>query len=291
MKIYHAIFTAFFFLLVPNILLAANLSWEPGFLEGAPGQNFSVSLFLDTQNDSINAVEGMVFVPQDKLVLQNIIDGNSVVNFWVEKPHLQDGKIIFSGIIPGGFKGKRALLFSANFLGSQSGTTGLEILAPKVFLNDGLGTPAQLTFSDALLNIAPALSASGSPASSQFIPIANDILPPEPFSLQISQSPEMFHGRPFLVFATQDKGTGIDHYEVSENHGPFKVASSPYLLESGNINAALAVLAIDRAGNRRMVELQSKEYNYEEGMIIGGVILGVLFLIILSRRKRWFQQK
>lgn len=62
--------------------------------------------------------------------------------------------------------------------------------------------------------------------------------------------PAIFDGKYFLVFATQDKGSGISHYEVCEG-GKRKcaIAESPYLLQNQKLNQKIFVKAVDKNGN------------------------------------------
>src|SRR3989344_5310183 len=76
----------FFMLATPVWVSAAVLFSEPVHIEATPHQRFEVSVFLDTQLDDINALEGQIVFPGDLLELQEVRDGNSIVNFWIERP-------------------------------------------------------------------------------------------------------------------------------------------------------------------------------------------------------------
>ena len=81
-----------------------------------------------------------------------------------------------------------------------------------------------------------------------------DVTPPEEFTLEISQEPTVFEGKYFLSFATTDKTSGIDHYEVREGKGDWKIAESSYLLEDQSLKSIIRVKAVDGAGNERIAE-------------------------------------
>src|SRR3990170_5854361 len=93
------LFSTFYFL-DSNSVLAASVGWEaPG--EVGVNQRFEADVFLDTQGENINAVEGEFEFPRGFLGLKEISDGDSIINFWIQRPKLNlDNKIIFSGIIP-----------------------------------------------------------------------------------------------------------------------------------------------------------------------------------------------
>ena len=65
---------------------------------------------------SINAIQAVLYIPQE-LVPIDISEGNSIINFWVEKPNFDEATrlLTFSGIIPGGFQGEKAPLLIVKF--------------------------------------------------------------------------------------------------------------------------------------------------------------------------------
>ena len=84
--------------------------------------------------------------------------------------------------------------------------------------------------------------------------LTEDKIPPEPFGILVLKDPQVFEGKYFITFNTQDKQTGIDHYEVKEGNKDWKIAESPYLLEDQKLQSIIKVKAIDKAGNERVVE-------------------------------------
>ena len=115
---------------------------------------------------------------------------------------------------------------------------------------------------------------------------------PESFKPIITQSPDVFNGKYFLVFVTQDKGSGIDHYEVSEGGGKFMVAASPYLLKNQKLNKKITVMAIDKSGNKRTVIVSSENAIpwYKNYLILVILIIGSI-LIYISGKFLWGKQK
>src|SRR3989344_1889171 len=131
----------FYFLFFGTSVRAAELFFDAKTQEISMGQQFQADLMLDTKNEEINAIEGRMMFPADFLELKEIRDGNSIVNFWIEKPKQQNDAIIFSGITPGGFKGSEALIFSAVFEAKRGGIGYLEIKNARALRNDGNGSP------------------------------------------------------------------------------------------------------------------------------------------------------
>jgi hypothetical protein len=129
----------------------------------------------------------------------------------------------------------------------------------KVLLNDGFGTPAKLTLKGAVFTILP--EKLEVPKEEWQEELAKDDIPPEPFEIKVSQDPNIFGGKYFIVFSTTDKQTGIDHYEVAEQRRTlrqttlnWKRAESPYLLEDQSLKSIIKVKAVDKAGNERIAE-------------------------------------
>jgi len=101
---------------------AAQLGITSQVREIGAGQQFQVDLILDTENEEVNAVEGKILFLADLLELKEIRDGDSIINFWVERPVRvvscsASCELVFSGIIPGGFQG----VFSPFYEGVKPG--------------------------------------------------------------------------------------------------------------------------------------------------------------------------
>jgi len=79
-------------------------------------------------------------------------------------------------------------------------------------LNDGSGTEAKL--SPSILNFQ--VVGINSPNQPPPISEIKDTEPPELFTPEIGRQPDIFNNQWFLAFTTQDKNSGISHYEVRE---------------------------------------------------------------------------
>lgn len=276
-----------FFIATP--LFAADIFFEPEKNIGLQDQ-FKMNVFLDTE-EPLNAIEGTVRFPTDLLEFKSLEDGNSIVNFWLE--HSVSGKtgeVVFSGITPGGYQGSKGLIFSMTFLVKQEGRGTFSIHNAQVLQNDGKGTEAKLQTFDSQFIISKKISGIRMPVSE-----TKDGDPPESFTPEIAQSPEMFDGKWFLVFVAQDKSSGIAHYEVKESRQKiFSVfrrwsqAESPYVLKDQELRSFIFVQAIDKDGNVRIADIAPRNplpwyKNYENWvMIIGGI-----FIVVFAMRKLW----
>jgi len=251
------------------------------------GEQFTATIFINTE-ESINALEGQLAFPADLLELVEIQSGNSIVSFWIDKPKVEADKISFSGIIPGGFTGENGSILSMLFQAKKPGDGSIAIRSIKVLKNDGAGTPAEVTISDFQFSIV-----EGVPAVVR--KKEKDREPPETFRPEIAKDESLFDGKWFLVFATQDKASGIDHYEVKESRQriftlfqKWVPAESPYILQDQELRSFVFVRAVDKASNKRIIQITPRNAllwyeNYENWIII---IIGVLTLL-LAAKKLW----
>ncbi len=243
-------------------------------------KDFLIEVLVDTESDSINAIGGKVIFSADTLELKEIRDGNSQINFWVEKPFVsKPGEISFSGITPGGLSGKDKHLFSIVLSPKTEGNTSVYLGDIEMLKNDGLGTKINATTTALSLLVSTNGSSGG-------VSDIDDKEKPEDFLPIIGSDPEIYSGKYFLVFTTQDKASGVDHYEVKEGMwSKYIVATSPYLLSDQSLSSTIYVKAVDKKGNERIVKLSSKNTPllYEILLIIG-IILAVCIIVF---RKRW----
>lgn len=239
---------------------------------------FKVDFFLNTENEDINAMEGKIIFSTYLLELKEIRDGNSIINFWIERPENNlSGKINFSGIIPGGYSGKKGLIFSVIFQAKNKGKDIIKINNFKALLNDGKGTEIASTIS----NLDFLIFQQTATTTPIIIPKVKDTDPPESFKPEISNDPLIFNNKYFLIFATQDKGSGISHYEVSECGSQFIIAKSPYVLKNQKLDCGIKIKAIDKDGNSRIeiISAQKPVKKLDIGML--KVVLPIISLLLL----------
>ena len=225
--------------------LAATLSLQNKTDIIQVGDIVEVKVLLDTEGASVNAIESSISYSKDELTFLKVRDGDSNNNFWGDKPTLkQEGQIVFSGIIPGGLSSSEVQVVTLVFEAKKEGVGKVLFDSVQVLLNDGLGTPAELRTIPLERNVQGQSVAS--PLMTEYI----DTEPPEVFSPVITYDPDIFDGRKFLVFSTQDKSSGIDFYEVKEGvFNRYEVATSPYEIKDQSLSDEIFVRAVDRAGN------------------------------------------
>jgi len=285
--------SALFFLFSLQTANAAQLNFVSQTQEIGIGQQFQVDLMLDTEEEIINAIEGEIAFPKELLEIKEIRDGDSIINLWIERPSIKStDRVFFSGIIPTGFSGvlspyyegyHAGKILSFIFISKSEGEGTVDLKNGKVLLHDGLGTPADVK----IFNFQFSISKSVSGFEFQ-VPEDTDL--PEEFKPEVAQNPDIFEGKYFLVFATQDKGSGIERYEIQETRNKiqeknWKEAESPYVLKDQNLKSYIYVKAVDKVGNERIavVEPRYPLKWYENSLILGIIILGLIILYIIGK--------
>ena len=270
-----------------NFTEAAELKLIAPMQKFGVNQQFQVDLLLDTEGEEINAAEVKIFFPGELLEMKEIRDGNSIINFWIERPKVEQAGIIgFSGIIPGGYQETKGFVFSVVFRAKTSGNGAIEIRDAKVLLNDGKGTPVNVKIPPFQFSISQEV-----PSVPPMVEIIKDTDPPEDFKPEIASDPNVFDGKWFLVFATQDKGTGIAYYAIRETRRKINIkretdakwveAESPYVLKDQKLRSWIYVKAIDKAGNERIAVLPPRyPLSWYENYLIWVIIILIALIVI-----------
>lgn len=279
---------SFFILLslcAPIFAFAAEIRLDARKTEIRSGEQFLVDVMIDSK-ESLNAIEGRLAFPSGILKVVDIRDGNSVINFWLEKPHIAEfGAIVFSGITPGGFSGVDKKILSVVFESKNSGSASLALQNITALYNDGLGTKAAIENRGARVSVR---QGDGMIREEVF----KDTEPPEDFKPVIASDPNIFDGKYFLVFATQDKKSGVDRYEAREGDwGWFRVVESPYFLKHQRLDKNIYIKAIDKSDNEKIVMMKPKNSVSwpERNEIIGilALLIITIFGIMLIMRWMW----
>ncbi len=255
MKLFKLTVPLIYFLALTASAYAAELEIYSHKREVKVSEQFQVDVMINSE-EAINAIEGRLLFPAAELKVVAVKDGDSVINFWLEKPSVsKEGGLIFSGITPGGFSGPRQNIFSLVLEAKTTGTAEIYVDSLRALRNDGEATEVDLIVESATVSIVP-----GDSRVRNFA--AEDSDPPEDFALEITQSPHLFNNDYFLVFGAEDKGSGVSHYVLREFRFPFlalltkfEMAESPYLLKDQELKSHIEVKAVDYKGNERKVVL------------------------------------
>lgn len=301
-KVLRVASLSIFFLLLPFISTkAATLYLDPVSVKAGTNDVFEVQVRVGTGLDEcINAAKIVLTFPSEVLAVKDFNSGESVFSLWIDRPGSGDfeainkeGKIVFSGGLPGGYCGKiPGDPGDSNILGSVVFTPVKPVLFHKagiafspeteLYLNDGKGTAAKIETQGAQIEIDESKKEVQDDWSKK---IVEDNISPEPFVVEISRDDKVSDGLYFMVFSTSDKQTGIDHYEVLEARANdvlrsegrlnfwdrFKTmlgaklptiayvrGNSPFILKDQSLKSVIRVKAVDRAGNERVVEYRNE---------------------------------
>ncbi|GEM_PF-1350547 len=276
--------------------LAATVSFDPQETTVGTKTSFLVGVNIDSET-AINAVQVVIDMP-DSMVVTDFSDGDSVINLWVDRPHINaGGQIVFSGIIPGGFSGRGGRLIVMTVKAKEEGVFKIFLDSSSKILQNLPTAPA-----DSIASLPLTLHVSS--GRDNIANILPDATPPEPFVPMLVLLPNGKDNVWSVVFETQDKVSGMKGYQVAESWRfmpsdkaatslSFHDAESPYILIDQALTSYIYVKATDNQGNVR-VEMVAARYPlrwYErpEGYIITIVVVlfaAYVFYINKKRRRR-----
>ncbi|MCC6323301.1 hypothetical protein IT400_00760 [Candidatus Nomurabacteria bacterium] len=273
-KFQKIILIAFPLLIFSHIAFASVLSINIDKNKIEKGGISLVSVQLDTKLNSINTIEGDLKYDKNYLKIEKINIGNSFISFWVEKPSvINEGIIHFSGIVPGGVTITQGDVFSVIFRGLNEGQANITLENMNLFLNDGIGTKDEVKINNTNLIITK------NTIQNEEQIISNDKTKPEKFTIERSRSRYIYDNKWFIVFSTQDKGGGVDHYDVCEfiKNNCVK-GDSPYLLKYQTPFYRVVVRAYDMDGNIRDMTIVSNWLILIIVLLVGGIIYFILYI-------------
>lgn len=130
---------------VPQQGQAAILYFSPETREVFEQDTLVVEMRVDTEGESINAVDLEVFFPQNVLEVLEVNSGGSIFTLYPRQPDYSNalGDVSVQAGAPKGFMGE-GLIARIFFRAESEGEATLRFSRDsKVYLNDGLGTPAE----------------------------------------------------------------------------------------------------------------------------------------------------
>ena len=136
---------------------SASLYLSPPLGTYSVGDTFDVSVYLNTGDNFINAVEAELRFPPGKLQVVTPSAGTSLINIWIGQPQYSNtnGSIVFRGAIPNpGVNVSRGLISTVTFRVRSVGKAVIEFSdSSKVLLNDGGGTDILSNTDGAVLDL------------------------------------------------------------------------------------------------------------------------------------------
>lgn len=274
-----------------NALAGSIYFKEEKYPDTKEGDELLISINLETEGVSYNAVSGKLSV-DERLEIRQIKTGGSIISAWIENPSKsKNNEIIFSGIIAGGFNGEGSI-FEIIAIPKTTGNLSINLFDLSIYKNDGAGTEEK--DSNKKLNISARELMSGEKNTKITL---IDKISPEKFDVKLIQDKNIEDGKYVLIFEATDKGTGIKTYEVLEGKKLFKQVDSPYVLKNQRINERIYVKAIDYEGNERVSKvdipnkicLTTKCFN-QNILIVTLLILFICSFIIWRKQSKDFKK-
>jgi len=174
----------------PTSGFAASLLFSPTSGSHAVGHSFTVAIQASSADKAMNAAQGTVSFPIDKLQVVGLSTADSIVNLWVQQPSYSnhDGVINFEGVVTNpGFQGAAGTILEVTFMARAPGSVALSFSSGDVLANDGKGTNITDGLGSATFTVipqpptpAPTTTASGSVAVPSGIPATLPLITPPP---------------------------------------------------------------------------------------------------------------
>jgi len=119
-------------LALPANAQAASLYFSPSSGSYSVGRTLTVSVYVSSSDQAINAASGIISFPQDKLQVVSLSKVGSIMSLWVQEPSFSNtsGTINLNG-------GK---IINIIFKAKTSGVAPLSFFSASVLANDGKGT-------------------------------------------------------------------------------------------------------------------------------------------------------
>jgi hypothetical protein len=136
---------AFVIFLFPFHAYAASLYISPATKTVSVGQDFTLSAYVSSPDQAMNAASGDISFPSDKLQVLSISKANSVMNLWIRDPSFTNseagGDVHFEGVVLNpGFTGAAGNLITITFQAVGTGDAPVTFSSGAVLANDGNGT-------------------------------------------------------------------------------------------------------------------------------------------------------
>lgn len=153
---------------------ASTLSVSPNTGVYSLGQNFTVSIVINTQGKSINAAEGTLrFNPSELSVVS--LNKGSLFNLWTTEPSFSNtaGTVTFSGGTPAGYSGATGVVLNVTFRSNKAGTARLSFTDGSVLAADGMGTNVLNNMTGGTYTITVASESPEPEVVVEYVPPAN----------------------------------------------------------------------------------------------------------------------
>src|SRR3989344_427895 len=139
-----------------KIASAASLYFSPSSGTHAIGTSFTVSIYVSSADQAMNAASGIISFPSDNLEVTSLSKTGSIFTLWVQEPSFSNsaGTINFEGIVLNpGFTGSNGKAITITFRTKAAGNVLLTFSSGSALANDGKGTNILTGMGDANFSI------------------------------------------------------------------------------------------------------------------------------------------
>lgn len=250
----------------------------------AAGEMFTIEVRLQTEEDTINAVEGSINL--GSLRVERVHTGGSGLSLWPTEPRYSPGShtVEFAGGVPGGIlQGEEVLLFTIEVQAPAAGTYTVEASSLRAFKNDGTGSAVAVAPISSKVSV---VAESSSLAAS----VPKDSTDPQFVSVEVGSDPSLFDGRSYLTFFATDDQSGVSRYQVKEGwFSRYKDADRYYVLADQSGGTDVWVRVTDAAGNTATKKISSTHGTSAWQLLLGGILILLAFTLVYQRcRKKRF---
>lgn len=136
------LFVGFLILFLPLFsIFAASIYLSPSQKTVNVGDNFSISVYVESSDQAMNAISFRLSFPNNLLKVINVSKSGSIINFWVQEPQILTGEVFAEGVVLNpGYQGNDGKILTINFKTLKEGTANLNFVSGSVLANDGQGT-------------------------------------------------------------------------------------------------------------------------------------------------------
>ncbi len=283
MKYFLFLFTFLISFIFYNSTYAAEVFFDVGE-EVKVGSAFELDIKLNTDKQVVNSIDFVVDYDENLFTFLGYKDTNSVVKLWLESPRAENGKIYFTGIIPGGASKtydsnksntEEVLLAVLDFKANKIG--GGTFLFDKTYIlkNDGLGTELEHIQKSLAVSVINNKSDNNEEVKTELS--KQDEVPPFPFEISFVEGTLLGQTPRMIIFNTNDLDSGVKEYRIKNKAGEWDIIKSPHPVSKTLFSHNISIRAYDFYGN------------YQEASIgIPGfipfvyVIILILFVLLLS---------
>ena len=183
-KIYKIALIILFLGMLPVAAEAATFYFSPSSGSHAVGTTFSVSIYVSSADQAMNAASGVISFPQDKLEATSLSKTGSIFTLWVQEPSFSNsaGTINFEGIVLNpGFTGAAGKIITINFRAKAAGSALVNFSSGSVLANDGKGTNILTSLGNAQFSlgyVGPTVPEATTPSAVSGAPSAPQISSP-----------------------------------------------------------------------------------------------------------------